>query len=589
MDASRRAAYASLAAILLLATLIQAFLFARLPTVSADGIIFVRVARELAQRPIDTMRAEDQHPGYPALLLASTRVVHSLGFEADPESWMVGGVIVSFICGLLSVAVVWFFARDMFDARIASVAAIAYTVLPVPRASAVDAQSDTPHALFYLLAAWMATTGITTGSLRRLAIGGTASGVAYWIRPEGLEVVLLAVPFLVWHALRVDWTWRHRAAAVAALTVPALLVVAPYPLLSGKITSKQIPGAKMQLAQIQRELAAARKSARPPAKPAPAKPAGGKPAATATKRKAPAAKVAPQPAPASPSKPALAKRAEAKPAPTPAPEPASQPAPPSPPVEQRYTASNLLSVLGKAFAAFINSICQGLKFVFIPLYLLGLVALAWRRPPAIQIVYLSVLGVTHIAILMGLHVFSGYIAHRHVIPLVGLAIPFAALGLWQTASVTARLLRLRPAYCIAALTLLCCAVVLPFTLRQLNREFLPVIEATRWIQAHAEPGSGIVCNSPYVGFYGTLPVTELGPQTPTLEAAIAAAPQGARYDYALLHVGAHAYQPEWMGQLRKFYRPVLELPVTNPTGEQAVVMVFEARGRPVRHAARPPQ
>ena len=58
MDASRRAAYASLAAILLLAAVIQAIMLARLLTISADGIIFIGIARDLAHSPIETMRAE---------------------------------------------------------------------------------------------------------------------------------------------------------------------------------------------------------------------------------------------------------------------------------------------------------------------------------------------------------------------------------------------------------------------------------------------------------------------------------------------------------------------------------------------------
>jgi Dolichyl-phosphate-mannose-protein mannosyltransferase len=552
MDASRRASYAPLAAILLLATLIQAVLLARLPTISADGIIFIGMARHLAQAPIETMRVEDQHPGYPAMLLACTRVVHWVGYGAEPKSWMAGGVIVSFVCGLLSVAVVWFFARDLFDASLANMAAIVFTVLPVPRTSAVDAQSDTPHVLFYLLAAWMATTGIRSGNLWRLAAAGAASGVAYWIRPEGLEVALLALPFLIWHALRSEWSWRRRIAAVATLAAAALVVVAPYPILAGKITSKQLPGATAWIERIKDELASR-----------------------------------PEPAPASIQQPAAATEAAKTPPapPIPAPGVATSPAA----TERRYSAAHVLSVLGGAFAAFINSICQGFKFVFITPYLFGTAALVWRRLPGIQVAFLSVLGATHIAILMGLQVFAGYIAHRHVIPLVALAMPFVALGLWQASSLVARLLRTRPAYCAVAVLGIGCAVVMPYTLRPLNREFLPVIEATRWIESRAEPGSGIVCNSPYVGFYGTLPVAELGPQTPTLKAALANGPAGARYDYAVLHVGAHAYQPEWLGQLEEFYRPVLELPVVNPPDRPAKVVVFEARELQARHAARPPR
>ncbi len=554
MDASRHASYAPLAAILLLATIVQAILCTRLSTISADGIIFIRIAREFSEAPLETIRTQDQHPGYPAMLLACTRVMRWIGYGDQPESWMAGGVIVSFVCGLLSVAVVWFFARDLFDSKVANVAAIVFTVLPVPRASAVDAQSDTPHVLFYLLAAWMATTGISSGNSWRLAAAGAASGVAYWIRPEGLEVVLLALPFLIWHALRADWSWWRRIAAVGTLAGTALLVIAPYPILAGKITSKQLPGAKARITQIKKDLASAPKTAQPSTPPAQR---SDKPTSASTKR----------------------------PPPIPAPEAATKPDS----SDRRYSAAHVLSVLGVAFSAFINSICQGFKFVFIPFYLLGTAALVWRRLPGIQVAFLSVLGVTHIAVLMGLDVLSGYIAHRHVIPLVALAMPFAALGLWQASSWAARLLRTRPVVCLAAALGICCAIVMPYTLRQLNREFLPVIEATRWIQSRAEPGSGIVCNSPYVGFYGTLPVAELGPAAPTLDAALAAAPAGAQYDYAVLHVGAHAYRPEWVGQLERSYRPVLELRVSDPTGRPGKVLVFQARDRRVRHAARQPR
>jgi 4-amino-4-deoxy-L-arabinose transferase-like glycosyltransferase len=518
-----------LAAILLFATALQAALLVRLPTVSADGIIFIGIARNLAEAPIETFRNQDQHPGFPAMLLACTRAVQWLGYRGEPDSWMAGGIAASFICGVLSVAVVWLLASDLFDAKVANVAAIAFAVLPVPRAGAVDAQSDTPHALFYLLAAWMAATGITSGNLWRLGAAGLASGVAYWIRPEGLEVVLVTLPLLAWHAWRAHWSWRKAALAMGTLVAAALLVAAPYPILAGKLTSKQLPGAKHKIAQAYQGLASST-----------------------------------------------------------APAPTTVAAPVPPAAENRSSEKVLGSLIVLALVAFINSICQGFKFVFIPLYLLGDVALAWRRPAPIQIALIAILGGVHIAILMGVHVFSGYIAHRHVIPLVGLAMPFVALGIFQSSVWVAPLMKTRPAYVTAATLAVCSAIVLPYTLRRLNREFLPVIEATRWVQSRAPAGSGIVCNSPYVSFYGTLPVAELCPAAPTLDEALAKAPRGAHYDYVVLHVNAHAYQPRWIDELSRSYRQVRELPDLYSRDKPRKVLVFQARENRVRHATLPP-
>jgi Dolichyl-phosphate-mannose-protein mannosyltransferase len=540
MNASRCAAYAPLAAILLAATLLQAALLVRLPTVSADGIIFIGIARDLTTEPIETFRTQDQHPGFPAMLLFGAKAVQWLGYRDEPGSWIAGAVLVSFVCGILSVAVVWLFARDLFDAKVASVAAIAFTVLPVPRAGAVDAQSDTPHALFFLLAAWMATTGMTRGNLWRLSAAGLASGAAYWIRPEGLEVVLVALPFVAWQALRTYGPGRRAALAVGTLAGCAFVVAAPYAILAGKVTSKQLQFAKVSPAPTYIEQLAEANARPPQAQPATTPPA--------------------------PRPPAPARQAP----------------------QARYSTHLVLSVIGLALAAFINSICQGFKFVFIPLYLLGDLALVWRRPAGIQIAFLSFLGATHIVILIGVYVFSGYVAHRHVIPLVGLAMPFAALGIFQLSDWMGRLLRVRPAYCTVATLGICSAIVLPYTLRRLNREFVPVIEATRWVESRAEPGSGIVCNSPYVGFYGTLPVTELGSAAPRLDEALANAPPGARYDYVVLHVGAHAYRPEWVDQIERRYRQVLEIPDPHSVDRPRKVLVFQAKNIGARHASRPP-
>ena len=570
MNAARYRPYLSLAAILLGTILLQGFLLVRLPTISADGIIFIRIARELSAAPLETMQAEDQHPGFPAMLLATTRVVQACGYRDDPGAWMAGGLIVSMLAGVLSVAVVWCFAREMFDTTIANIAAIGFAVLPVPRAGAVDAQSDTPHVLFYLFAAWMASTGLASGNLWRLAAAGLASGLAFWIRPEGLEVALVATPFILWQASRQPWPWRKSIVALAAVAGLACVVATPYMLLAGKITSKQLlifkedpaPSYIERLAEAEQEetehppvqVASAPERAQPTA-------AAGNPSAPPAATNVPAAPVAAAPAPVV-----------------------------QPPVESEpeYSAELVSGLIGLAFAAFINSICQGLKFVFIPFYLLGDVALVWRRPAGIQVAFLATLGVTHILILMAVYVFSGYVAHRHTIPLVGLAMPFAALGLYQTCAVLARWIGVRPRYLVVPTFVACCLTVMPFTLRHLNREFEPVMEATEWVQSQVGPGGGVVCNSPYVQFYSRLPVAELSPLSPSLAEALHKAPD-AHYDYVVLHVNAHDYRPEWMQQIAPYYRPVREYNDPHEYRLPKKVVVLQATGGPIRNAALPPR
>jgi 4-amino-4-deoxy-L-arabinose transferase-like glycosyltransferase len=565
MDAARFRPYRPLAAILLGTALLQAILLVRLPTISADGVTFIHIAKALATAPLETMHAEDQHPGFPAMILVTTRVLQACGYAGDPQAWIAGGLIVSFIAGILSVALVWCFAREMFDTTIANIAAIGFAVLPVPRAGAVDSQSDTPHVLFYLFAAWMASTGLATGNVRRLALAGLSSGLAFWIRPEGLEVALVASPFVLWQAFRAPWPWKKSGLALAAVAGVAFVVAAPYMLMASKITSKQLLVFKENPAPSYIERLAEAEEAAEEAEEA------AEEAAEAKER------LAASPVPV--TAPIAA-----------APVAAAAPVPAAPTVDDdpEYSPELVSSLIGLAFAAFINCICQGLKFVFIPFYLLGDVALVWRRPAGIQIAFLATLGVTHIAILMSVYVFSGYIAHRHTIPLVGLAMPFAALGLYQTSAVLARWCRVQPWHLAVPAMAICCAVVLPYTLRQLNREFLPVMEATEWVQARLAPGSGIVCNSPYPGFYSNRPIAELKPLSPTLNEALLKAPD-ARYDYAIVHVNAHDYRPEWLEQLAPYYHVVREIEDPYFYRVPKKVVILEVNETPIRNAALPPR
>jgi len=240
---SRWAAYRWLILAVLAASGLQVMLAARAWTISVDGTLFIDYARELAIDPLEAMRAHDQHPGYPAMVVACRGMVQLLGLQGELTPWIVGAQVVSGLCGVLSVLVLWFWTRGMYGSAIANIACWVLVLLPLFRMNAVEAQSDTPHLLPYLLAVWLATAGIKSGRPAYWIGAGLASGAAFWIRPEGLEVPLVAGLLLCCPG---EITFRRRALCMAALVVSTLAVAAPYCVLAGKFTSKQLPFAKRQ-------------------------------------------------------------------------------------------------------------------------------------------------------------------------------------------------------------------------------------------------------------------------------------------------------------------------------------------------------
>ena len=358
-------------------------------------------------------------------------------------------------------------------------------------------------------------------------------------------------------------------------------------MLAGKFTSKQLQFAKVEPGPTFIQTLAEVRSAQPAA-PAAVPQAAANPAAeTVATTATPDTQATPNSLPpTNETTAAAAATGESVIAAPVVPSVASQAAVASEGVQRRYSFKLIAGVLGKALNVLTGSVFQGFKFVFIPFYVLGHFELFRRKPEWFSIGFIVLLGAAHVAALLGVFILSGYIAHRHVIPLVALGMPVTGLGIVFATEHLAPLKRLSPDLAQWGTAALCAAMVLPYTLRPFCREFIPVIDATHWVEQHAQPGSGIICNSPYVAFYGHLPVTTLDHHAGSIADALRLAPTPARYDYIVLHVGAHGYRDEWLTELEPNYRQVQMFPDPGTGGRPKKVLVFESKDEQLRQAHR---
>lgn len=521
--------YGWLIAAVLIAAALQAAIMTRAYSIHVDGLTFIGLAQDLARAPIETMRNKDQHPGYPALVLAMATALRPFSSCSEPQLWTHAALMASGMCGILSVVVLWLFARRLFDERVANIAALSFAVLPLFRMIASDALSDTEHLLFYLLAAWLAAEGFARNQVRWFAAAGVASGAAFWVRPEGLEIALITGLLL---AMQLVFARRPRAGwALAAVAGAALLTVAPYVVLAGKITSKQLPWAKKRAQPIfvvEESQAAIR--------------AEQKAAAAAS----PAAATAP------PAHVGV--------------------------VHQRVVAR----LAWKAVRTFVRNLVWGFRYMFLPLYIVGNWEL-YRRRPAWWVWNLPLwAGVLHFVVLCGVYFLSGYIDQRHMMPLVALALPFAALGAVYIADKLAPLLapRVSPRTCLVTVVAVSCLAVVPRTLVPMNPELQAVFVATHWVHDQSHAGDAVVSNSPYIAFYSSMPGANLSPETTTVDAAVAQLPGGVNFEFAVLDLQIVGYRPEWKEQLERTCTEVFQLVDPRSSRDEVKVLVYRARHTP---------
>lgn len=102
-------------AIFVLASAWRAVMAAALPVISRDGVLFCWYARDLGQQGFAFLRTPDaqQHPLFPVLILATHKVARTLGAPDGPLTWQRSGQLVCWLAGLAVVALSGLLARRL--------------------------------------------------------------------------------------------------------------------------------------------------------------------------------------------------------------------------------------------------------------------------------------------------------------------------------------------------------------------------------------------------------------------------------------------------------------------------------------------
>ncbi|HUY34850.1 MAG TPA: glycosyltransferase family 39 protein [Pirellulales bacterium] len=555
-----------------LALAFQALIALRSPIIAKDGIAFIRAAKEVRTDFIAACRSEDQHPGYPALLLAGSRLARLWPDLDEFDVWIVGGRLAAGLCGVLAIVFLWLFARRLYDRQIADIAALLAAVWPLLRHNASDVLSDTPHLMFYLAAVWLSCEGLVRGRARWLAAAGVAGGLAFWVRPEGLLVPLVALVVMA----TARWRRQPRAtpAGMTALALATLVVALPYVLSAGKFSSKK--------SFFNRLTAATEASAAIPTTDQPTSPTAPLVGTVA----------APSPAPAMPlwawKLPEAGLLAE--------------PGPGATLPDERTRPPSTIGVLLFALVELGQEMAQGFYYLLLIPLAVGRFAPGRRPWQAAPGRMATAVLCAHAALLLALYHVAGYISHRHVIPLVALLLPMTGVGLlWiaerLAAAVTAlrglesppgRWLRIakriaarapwlaRPRMAMAAVALVVAAGLLPKTLKSPHKVYRPVVDAARWVRTHSQPGDSVLSTSGYVRFYAERFGVVLGSEAGTLACGFAVAPHSGPWTFLVLEVNDLTLDREQLTLLDAAYEQVLDL-AAHPRKTWLRVLVYRLK------------
>ena len=184
--------------------------------VGADGPTFLHLAGLFARGEFAEGIRHDYHPLYPMLVGAALRI----GW--DPEF---AGMAVSFLFGALTPVPLFLLARRTLGDATALAGGLLLAIHPVAARLSVDQKSDSTYTFLFALAILLAWEGIRTRRIGTLFLGGLSTGAAYLVRPEGLTVVVIALPWILFSK---SDSARRRFTLAGALLLGTAILVGPY-------------------------------------------------------------------------------------------------------------------------------------------------------------------------------------------------------------------------------------------------------------------------------------------------------------------------------------------------------------------------
>ncbi|OWK44323.1 glycosyltransferase family 39 protein [Fimbriiglobus ruber] len=237
-----------LCVLVVVAVAIHTWLVARTQVTARDGIEFARIALRLQNPSVvnkssvqEVLKDPDvkQPPGFPAAVLATYTIVHTLSpGDVLQDQIMLSTRVASAVAAVLLVFPSYWLGRTLFSPFAGFAGAFMFQVLPVTAHVTSDGLTEGLYLLCLATALLLGILAVKCPGVVRFLGCGAACGAAYLVRPEGAVAFAAVVVVVAAHAVVRRWAAGATVGRLAALAAGCALVAGPYMYTIGGVSKK---------------------------------------------------------------------------------------------------------------------------------------------------------------------------------------------------------------------------------------------------------------------------------------------------------------------------------------------------------------
>jgi hypothetical protein len=240
-----------LAALLALSAAVQTYCICRAVVPAQDAVRYVRVAQAMERDGlIEVVRRSDGHPLYPALIWLTHAALRPM-LGPEPHVWVTSAQVAAAVPLVLAVLPLYGFLLCVVRRRAAIAGTLFFCVLTAAARLGADALSDSLHLCLLCIALWAAgryfagrrsgTPNLGHGNPCWMFLAGCAIAVAALTRKEALVLPLVLCLMAALCQVRPAWRrpWLRATAGCLFLGLGLSMIWTPYLVVCGDTRPKQ--------------------------------------------------------------------------------------------------------------------------------------------------------------------------------------------------------------------------------------------------------------------------------------------------------------------------------------------------------------